>query len=101
MIQLRSKKLAQLCLIAAFAATSNAQTIDPTVTSCPDPEYKFNAMEFKCEKCEDGKEADNANGGKGNGLECVCKPGYINLYDTSLTVDMEGYEIVTGCDQCT
>ena len=57
-------------------------------------------MEFTCEKCEDGKVADNAYGGKGEGLECVCKPGYKNLYDTSVTIEQEGYGIVIGCEEC-
>lgn len=58
-------------------------------------------MEFKCEKCEEGKVSDDAYNGGGLGLECVCKPGYKNLYDTNLSIEQEGYEIVIGCEACT
>jgi hypothetical protein len=98
MIQKRSKKLAPLCLMAALTAFTKAQSISPEITSCSDPEFRFNAMEFTCEKCDDGKVSDDAYGGQG--LECVCKPGYKNTFDdTLLSGNSENkYGIVTGCE---
>lgn len=55
-------------------------------------------MEFTCEKCEEGKVSDDAYGGQG--LECVCKPGYKNTFDENLVLGLSGFGIVTGCEQC-
>jgi hypothetical protein len=80
-IRSKKQKMAQIGFLALLALTTNAQSFSPDVTSCPDSTYRFNSMEFKCEKCDIGKVSDDVYGG--TGLECVCAPGYKNVITIS------------------